>query len=160
MIFSDRERSDLRRALILALGEEEGSYWAGKLEPQAMIRRVLSCTTAVGILDSYSTLVDRHKWYDILPQMDLFEEPDRTPAADRAYDAGKQASMENQPRKPPHDPSTIQYERWMAGYADHQATLAATIGRGNPDDKDVRPRHLREREAEREISEAAGKPTH
>lgn len=57
-------------------------------------------------------------------QYDLFAQPDRTPSVDRAFDNGKQASMENQPCKPPHDPSTPQYASWMAGYQQHQATLA------------------------------------
>lgn len=56
-------------------------------------------------------------------QMDMFNEPDRTPVVDRAYDAGKQASMENRQRTPPHDPSTDAYRAWMAGYDDHQREL-------------------------------------
>lgn len=63
-------------------------------------------------------------------QLDMFEQPDRTPAADRAFDEGKQASMENKPRKPPHDPSTTQYGRWMEGYDTHQSDLAERVGRG------------------------------
>lgn len=58
-------------------------------------------------------------------QLDLFSQPDRTPAVDRAYDEGKQASMENKPRQPPYDPGVPQYQRWLEGYADHQSTLAA-----------------------------------
>ena len=81
-------------------------------------------------------------------QMDLFAEPDRTPAVDRAFDEGKQASMENQTRKPPYDPSTPQYAKWLEGYADHQKFLASKIGRGN-DDKDLLPRHLQQMEADR-----------
>lgn len=57
-------------------------------------------------------------------QFDLFTQPDRTPAVDRAYDQGKQASMENKACKPPYDASTPQYERYMAGYQDHQGKLA------------------------------------
>jgi hypothetical protein len=56
-------------------------------------------------------------------QYDLFELPDRTPAVDRAYDAGKQASMENKPRKPPHAPESEQYAAWIAGYNAHQETI-------------------------------------
>lgn len=62
-------------------------------------------------------------------QFDLFEQPDRTPAVESAYDAGKQASMENRPRRPPHAPEVPQYEEWMRGYNDHQATLAAAFKR-------------------------------
>lgn len=75
-------------------------------------------------------------------------EPDRTPAVDRAFDEGKRASMENKPRKPPYDPSVPQYAKWLEGFAHHQECLAAKIGRGN-DDKDVRPRHLQQMEADR-----------
>lgn len=57
-------------------------------------------------------------------QLDLFEQPDRTPITDRAFDAGKIASMNNQPRKPPHAPDTEAYRSWMAGYNNHQETLA------------------------------------
>lgn len=57
-------------------------------------------------------------------QLDLFTQPDRTPAADRAYDEGKQASMENKPRKPPYDTSVPQYQRWLEGYQDHQSALS------------------------------------
>lgn len=56
-------------------------------------------------------------------QLDLFVQPDRTPAVDRAYDQGKQDSMENKPCKPSYDPSTPQYAQYMAGYGDHQETL-------------------------------------
>jgi hypothetical protein len=58
-------------------------------------------------------------------------EVDRTPGVDRAFDEGKKASAENKPAKPPHDPSTPQYRAWMEGYAEHQYTLAASLGRGN-----------------------------
>lgn len=58
-------------------------------------------------------------------QLDLFETPrgSRRPHTENAYDAGKLASMQNQPRKPPHDPSTVAYGEWMAGYEAHQASL-------------------------------------
>lgn len=53
-----------------------------------------------------------------------FDTPDRTPSVDTAFDAGKQASMENQSRKPPHAPQTEQYDAWMKGYDAHQRELA------------------------------------
>lgn len=84
-------------------------------------------------------------------------EPDRTPAVDRAFDEGKQASMSKGPRKPPYDPSTPQYKSWMDGYSAHQDTLAAKIGRGKGDETDVRPRHLQQLENGRK-AEADGKP--
>lgn len=60
-------------------------------------------------------------------QLDLFNEPDRTPATDRAYDEGKQASMSNQAAVPKYSPETEQYRQYMAGFHDHQATLAKGI---------------------------------
>ena len=80
-------------------------------------------------------------------------EPDRTPAVDRAYDEGKQASMGNKTPKPPYSPETPQHRRWMDGYHEHQATLAEKIGRGNEDTKDLRPAFLQKREAERLAAE-------
>ena len=53
-------------------------------------------------------------------QLDLFAQPDRTPAVESAYDAGKQAAMEHKSASPPHDPSTPQYERWLKGFHDEQ----------------------------------------
>lgn len=60
-------------------------------------------------------------------QLDLFQQPDRTPLADRAYEEGQRASMQNEPRKPPasYAPGSEPYERWMAGYADDQERIAA-----------------------------------
>ncbi len=74
------------------------------------------------------------------------EEPDRTPAVDRAFDEGKQASMSGKPRKPGYDPSTPQYASYMEGYDKDQERSAKTIGRGNPDnpERDVRPRFMQE----------------
>ena len=60
-------------------------------------------------------------------QMDLFEQPDRTPAVDIAYDEGKRASMTNARAKPDYAPSSPQYAWYMAGYHDHQRELAGGI---------------------------------
>jgi hypothetical protein len=57
-------------------------------------------------------------------------EVDRTPSVDRAFDEGKKTSAENKPAKPSYDPSTPQYRAYMDGYAEHQAVLAAKLGRG------------------------------
>jgi hypothetical protein len=57
-------------------------------------------------------------------------EVDRTPSVDRAFDEGKKMSAENKPAKPGYDPSTPQYRAFMDGYAEHQASLAASLGRG------------------------------
>ena len=64
-------------------------------------------------------------------QIDLaLGEVDRTPSVDRAFDEGKKQSAEGKPAKPSYDPSTPQYRAFMDGYAEHQAALASTIGRG------------------------------
>jgi hypothetical protein len=58
-------------------------------------------------------------------QLQLFLEPDRTPAVDRAYSEGQKASMENRAAIPPYDPSTPQAARYLEGFHDHQASLLA-----------------------------------
>jgi hypothetical protein len=57
-------------------------------------------------------------------QLVLFLEPDRTPSTDIAYDEGQQASMTGGSPKPTYHPSVPQFQRWLDGYHDHQATLA------------------------------------
>jgi hypothetical protein len=57
-------------------------------------------------------------------QLQMFLEPDRTPAADIAYSEGEKCSMENKAAVPPYDPSTEQFRRFMAGFHDHQAKIA------------------------------------
>ncbi len=51
-------------------------------------------------------------------QLQLFLEPDRTPAVDTAYADGQKASMEGKSAIPPYDPSTPQHMRWMEGFND------------------------------------------
>ena len=69
--------------------------------------------------------------------------PDRTPAVDKARDAGKQASMEDALCKPPYAPNLPQYKAWMDGYQDHRATM---LGRGKKDDP--RPKLVQNMETE------------
>lgn len=64
-------------------------------------------------------------------QLALFDEPDRTPSVDRAFDEGKKDSMENKPAKPAYAPDLPQYKSYMDGYAEDQDRRAQTIGRGN-----------------------------
>ena len=56
-------------------------------------------------------------------QLQLFLEPDRTPAVDRAYDEGQRCSMENRQAISPYDPSTPQHQQFMNGFHDHQAQI-------------------------------------
>jgi hypothetical protein len=74
------------------------------------------------------------KWLgcDLGAQLDLFMQDARVPAADRAFEEGQTASMQNKAAKPPYDPSTEQYRRYMAGFHEHQATLAKGIKPLNP----------------------------
>ena len=83
-------------------------------------------------------------------QAELFAE-DRTPSVDRAYADGKRACMENEPRKPPHDPSVPQYQRWIDGYDAGQEILARGFKplKEAEDDRDLRPESLRRAEAEK-----------
>lgn len=71
-------------------------------------------------------------------QLDMFNEPDRTPLKERAYDAGRMASMQNEPRKPPHSPDTEASRSWLDGYSSHQRELAggfkAPPASARPDD--------------------------
>lgn len=64
-------------------------------------------------------------------QMDFFDQPDRTPAVDRAYQEGRTASIENQPRQcTQYHETTEQFREFMRGYNDHQEELVARVGRG------------------------------
>lgn len=74
------------------------------------------------------------KWLgcDLGSQLDLFVEDSRVPAVDRAFNEGQTASMKNEAAKPSYDPSTEQYRQYMAGFHEHQATLAKGIKPTNP----------------------------
>lgn len=56
-------------------------------------------------------------------QVDFLDQ-DRRPAVDRAFEEGKIAGLKGAARKPPHDPSTKQYTRWMEGHSEGQAVLS------------------------------------
>lgn len=64
---------------------------------------------------------------DLGAQLDLFLEDARVPITDRAYDEGQSASMQNQKAAPSYDPNTEAYRSYMAGFHEHQATLAKGI---------------------------------
>jgi hypothetical protein len=72
-------------------------------------------------------------------QLDLFEQPDRTPIVDRAFAAGKTASMENKPAKPPHSPDTEAYRAWMQGYHSHQREIV--LGMKEPEKPEAETAH-------------------
>lgn len=79
-------------------------------------------------------------------QTDLFPDVDRTPIGDRAYADGKMHGLAGDPAKPPHDPSTEAYHRWMIGHADGNEALARSGFKPFPeghvpeDERDLRPR--------------------
>jgi hypothetical protein len=106
-------------------------------------------------------------------QLDLFASNAASNVVD-PRDQGKQASMENQPRKPPDEyaPDSKAYAEWMAGYDEHQATLASGFKAPSENGSGGSPRakwqqQLREQndKVQREIKESAAKigteqPTH
>ena len=81
-------------------------------------------------------------------QMGLFEDVDRTPGVERAYEEGKTAGMEGASRSPPYDASTQQGQQWLRGHADGQAVLMKGFKPIEPkDEKDLRPRFNQEDKA-------------
>jgi hypothetical protein len=64
----------------------------------------------------------------------MFEDTDRRPAVDIAYDNGKGAGMAGAVAQPPYDPSVPQYQRWMEGWHDGQEILASAFGKLGPKD--------------------------
>lgn len=65
--------------------------------------------------------IARYMGSDLGAQLELFLEPDRTPAADRAYHEGQTASMKGETPRPDYAPETEQFRQFMAGYNDDQA---------------------------------------
>lgn len=59
-------------------------------------------------------------------QLQLFLEPDRTPAVDMAADEGTKDSMEGKTAKPGYDPSTPQYTSYLNAY--HAETARRVAG--------------------------------
>lgn len=49
-------------------------------------------------------------------QLDMFLEPDRTPAADIAFQEGESDALQNKIAKPKYDPSTEQARKYLSGY--------------------------------------------
>lgn len=63
-------------------------------------------------------VIARYMGKSLGAQLELFMEPDRTPASDIAYEEGRQAALQNVQggAKPPYDPSTEQFRRFMEGF--------------------------------------------
>jgi len=67
---------------------------------------------------------------DLGEQLDMFLEPVRIPATDRAYTEGQNAAMQHLAAKPGYDPSTEQHREYMRGYHEVQTKqLKAGIGK-------------------------------
>lgn len=62
-------------------------------------------------------------WNGLGIQVDFFADED-TPSDDKAFANGKRAGLAGEPAKPPHDPSTSQYRRWMEGHSEGNGILA------------------------------------
>lgn len=60
---------------------------------------------------------------DIGDQLNLWLEPSRVPATDRAWKEGEKCSMENRAAVPPYDPSTPQHKAFMSGFHAHQESM-------------------------------------
>jgi hypothetical protein len=56
-----------------------------------------------------------------------FDEIDKTPDVDRAYQLGKTAGLKGEVKRPPFDASVPQYARWMDGWNDGQAVLVSSF---------------------------------
>lgn len=69
--------------------------------------------------------------------LDMFNQPDRVPATDKAFDQGKRDSMENKPRKAPHAPESPQAASYYAGYDKHQGDLHKGFKTSKPKGKNV-----------------------
>ena len=93
----------------------------------------------------------RYLAHPVATQASLFDETDRTPAVDRAYEEGKSAGIEGKRLEPPHDASTPQGQKWIAGWHDGQAVLASGF-------KPVEPKGMPSAPVEPETSEKVVRP--
>jgi len=67
---------------------------------------------------------------DLGQQLDMFLEPSRVPAVDRAYNEGQSAAMQHRAAKPGYDMATEQHREYMRGYHEVQTKqLKAGIGK-------------------------------
>lgn len=69
-------------------------------------------------------------------QPDMFDEPDRTPSVDKAYQAGKIAGAEGKLAQSPHSPGTDQDQSWLKGWHESQADLASGFKKLEPVNED------------------------
>ncbi len=94
------EKSDFDHAFALETAEQEA-------RERGKIARQLTIAKFVGS--------------DLGAQLDMFLEPTRVPAEDRAAEEGQRDSMSGKSAAPKYDPSTPQYRAYMQAYNDDQA---------------------------------------
>lgn len=67
-------------------------------------------------------------------QLDLFLEPDRTPASDIAFGEGERDAIQNLAAKPKYDPSTEQHRKYLEGYHSvSEKRIRDGIGKKDPE---------------------------
>lgn len=72
-------------------------------------------------------------------QLDLFGDPDRTPAVDMAFEEGIADAMASKPANPGYAPSLPQHARYMEGYHEEQARqVQKGIKKLDPDEQAAR----------------------
>lgn len=83
-------------------------------------------------------MIARWEQHPIGLQADMFGDGvDRTPSADKAFANGKRAGLAGDRCNPPHDPSSEQYQRFVAGFHEGNAVLAQGIKRPDPPPMDL-----------------------
>ncbi len=84
-------------------------------------------------------------------QLDMFLEPDRTPAADIASEEGERDALQNLPARPKYDPSTEQHRKYMDSYHNvSERRIKEGMGTLHPEvvaDEVEKARHQAERQA-------------
>ncbi len=77
-------------------------------------------------------------------QLQLFIEPDRTPAVDIAYEQGTQDAMDAKTANPPYDPSVPQHASYMEGYhAETERRIKKGFTKLEPESEEDRPTLLK-----------------
>ncbi len=81
-------------------------------------------------------------------QLDMFSEPDRTPASDIAAEEGERDALQSLPARPKYDPSTEQYRKYMASYHDvSEKRIKSGIGKLHPEvEADVKDQEAKKAE--------------
>jgi hypothetical protein len=81
---------------------------------------------------AHELTIARWMGYDLGAQLDMFLEPERVPATERAYAEGQTASMTGKPLKCDYHETTEQYREFVRGFQDHQVTLQSGFQKLDP----------------------------